>query len=109
MNPDTTRFLVIAFAVVLGIYGAFLVFARWCFKSPAVPEDRLDQLRVGMTQAEVTRLLGPPRRETRFHHRAEWHYGHRLKRHRLLLRFNEHGRLRLFEHVAKPDPSPETA
>jgi hypothetical protein len=108
VNPESSEFLLIAFAVVLGIYGAFMAFARWCFRSPAVPEAELNQLRVGMTQAEVTHLLGHPQRETRFHERPEWHYGHRLKRHRLLLRFDEDGLLTQFQHVAKADPRPET-
>ena len=89
---------------VMAIYGSFMVFSRWVLGSPAVSEDKLERLRVGMTEAEVKQLLGAPRRETNIRDRREWHYGHRLKHHSLRLRFDGEGRLAFFQHLSKYDP-----
>jgi outer membrane protein assembly factor BamE (lipoprotein component of BamABCDE complex) len=105
LSLESREFWLIAIAVVLSIYGAFMLFSRWCLNSPAVPERKLNQLRVGMTQAEVSQLLGNPRRQSRRRDRPEWRYGHRLKDHLLRLRFDEAGRLRHFQHVIRSDPS----
>ncbi len=101
MNLETPTFWIIAFAGVLAIYGAFMAFSRWCLHSPAVPDRKLRQLQVGMTQAQVSRLLGQAPRRTVQHDRPEWLYGHRLKQHRLRLFFTQEGTLRHFEHVSK--------
>jgi outer membrane protein assembly factor BamE (lipoprotein component of BamABCDE complex) len=94
----------LAFGAVLTLYGAFMVFSRWCLNSPAVPEDMIAQLRVGMTQDEVRQLLGKPRAQAQWRDHPEWFYGHRLKRHLLRLRFDNQGLLRQFQHVSKYDP-----
>lgn len=85
----------------MSVYGTFMAFSRWCLNSPAVPEEKLRQLRVGMSQEEVVRLLGKPDQENRRRDRAEWRYGHRLKHHRLCLHFDKQARLSHFKHLAR--------
>jgi outer membrane protein assembly factor BamE (lipoprotein component of BamABCDE complex) len=101
VNLESRQFWLLAFSGVLSVYGAFMAFSRWCLNSPAVPEEKLSQLRVGMSQEEVTRLLGRPTRESRRRDRPEWRYGHRLKHHLLCLHFDKQGRLKNFEHLAR--------
>ena len=87
--------LVITVAVLAG----FGIFARWCTLSPAVPQDRLDKLRVGMTSDEVVALLGEPRdnKVSRDGHR-QWFYGARMKRHVLVVQFTTHNTVESFNH-----------
>ena len=99
MNLESKEFWIVGFAIVLSIYAAFMAFSRWCLHSPAVPEQKLKSLRLGMTEEEVRTLLGNPRCETICQARPEWHYGHRLKHHSLRVRFDESKRLKLFEHL----------
>ncbi len=101
MNLESKELWIITFAVILLIQAAFLVFTRWCLHSPAVPEEKLNQLRLGMTREEVDRLLGKPFREVLVRDRPEWHYGHRLKSHQLRLQFGTDGRLRQFQCQVK--------
>ncbi len=99
MNLESQTFWVVTFACVLFIYGAFMAFSRWSVNSPAVPAKKLGRLRVGMSKPEVMQLLGKPRRERNHHTGVQWSYGHRLKRHQLVVQFNEAGRLAQFQHV----------
>jgi hypothetical protein len=97
VNLESREFWIVTLAVVFLIHAAFLAFSRWCLHSPAVPEEKLNRLRLGMTAAEVTHLLGRPCREVHLRDRPEWHYGHRLKSHVLRLRFGSDGRLCSFQ------------
>jgi outer membrane protein assembly factor BamE (lipoprotein component of BamABCDE complex) len=101
VNLESQTFWICVFASVLCIYGAFMTFSRWCVNSPAVPERKLENLRVGMSKAEVIGLLGKPRLERARPDGAEWHYGHRLKRHVLVVQFRESGLLNQFQHVSE--------
>ena len=44
-------------ALVIG----FLLCATWCMEAPAIPYRQMEKMRVGMTSAEVLKLLGPPK------------------------------------------------
>jgi hypothetical protein len=92
------------FGGVILIYALFMVFARWCYGSPAVPMASLKRLRVGMDTQEVRQLLGPPRAEVIQETTRVWRYGHRLKRHVLMVSFDASGRVLQFEHGAPPEP-----
>ena len=89
----------VALVITICVIGGFGVFARWCSQAPAVARDRLDNLRVGMTAAEIVALLGQPRdvRHTP-EGRREWIYGSRMKRHVLMMQFDSHDRLLVFAH-----------
>ena len=94
----------IALAITVTVLAGFGMFARWCALSAAVPAEKLEKLRVGMTTNEVVALLGSPR-ETKTSpdgHRL-WFYGARVKRHILLIEFNSHDSLESFAHGI-PDP-----
>jgi outer membrane protein assembly factor BamE (lipoprotein component of BamABCDE complex) len=104
VNLESQLFWVVTFASVLFIYGAFMVFSRWCVNSPAVPDHKLTHLRLGMNKTEVLELLGKPRRERARPKGVDWFYGHRLKRHLLVVHFNEAGRLAQFQHISETHP-----
>lgn len=104
MNLDSKEFWIVLFAGVFSIYAGFTVFSRWCLNSPAVPIAKLNQLRVGMTMDEVRQLLGEPRRITTRDGRPEWQFGRPLKRHILVLRFDDQQRVRHFRHLTGYDP-----
>ncbi len=104
MNLESIEFWLLAFGAVLAIYGVFMAFSRWCLNSPAVPAEKLSRLRLGLLEREVVELLGKPFREGTWRNLPEWHYGHRLKRHLLILRFDAGGRLRHFQQVSDYDP-----
>lgn len=108
MNLESQTFWVVTFAGVLFIYGAFMAFSRWCTNSPAVPEKKLGDLRVGLSKAEVLKLLGKPRRECARSDGDEWRYGHRLKHHVLVVQFTEAGRVARFQHVSESEPNQRT-
>jgi hypothetical protein len=105
VNLESQTFWIVTFASVLFIYGAFMAFSRWCLNSPAVPDQKLGHLRLGMTQPEVLELLGKPRRERARPNGPEWHYGHRLKHHLLVIQFNEARRVAQFQHVSESNPN----
>ena len=89
----------VALAITIALLIGFSLFTRWCSQSPAVRQEKLDQLRVGMTQEEVKAILGSPRKvRTSKEGLRSWLYGPAMKRHVLLLEFNEHGRLESFAH-----------
>ena len=96
------------FGGVLALAASFTVFSRWNLHSPAVPLPKLNQLRVGMTMRDVRELLGEPRRETVHDELPEWHFGHGLKCHVLVVRFDEDGLVRHFRHAdgSEPEGSP---
>ncbi|HWN94028.1 MAG TPA: outer membrane protein assembly factor BamE [Methylomirabilota bacterium] len=89
----------VALAITICVIGGFSVFARWCGLGPAIPRNRLDRLRVGMTSTEIVALIGQPRevRHTPEGHR-QWIYGSRMKRHVLMMEFDSHDRLQIFAH-----------
>jgi len=103
INLESWVFWTAVFGGVILIYGGFLAFSRWCFKGLPVPEERGKQLRVGMTAEEVGRLLGQPLRERRWDSGLEWHYGHRLQRNILVVRFGQDNRLVEFAYVSDYD------
>lgn len=103
VNLESRTLWAAVFGGLLLIYGGFLVFSRSCLRSPAVPPERAEQLRVGMTMDEVLALLGRPLREKSVESNAEWHFGHRLKRHLLVVRFGKDRRVLQFEHVSHYD------
>lgn len=104
MNLDSKITWLVLFAGVFFLSAVVSVFARWCLFSAAVPYNRLNRLRVGMTMREVRELLGEPRREGVHQELPEWLYGHRLKRHVLLVHFDEDGMVRQFQHAAGKAP-----
>jgi len=108
----TVEVWLIALVVTVSLLGAFGAFARWCSLSPAVKQNKLDELRVGMTPEEVTAVLGEPR-YTKMSPEGlrQWIYGAPMKRHVLLIEFSSHGRLESFAHgvpharrAGKPPP-----
>jgi hypothetical protein len=93
----------VALAITISFMGGFGLFARWCSFSPAVPQTRLEQLRVGMTTSEVVALLGPPRENKAIENgHRQWLYGARMKRHILLIEFNSHDAIESFAHGVPP-------
>ena len=104
MNPDSHLFWVVMFGGVLLVSVAVTAFGRWCMHGPAVPYAKLNRLKVGMTMQQVRELLGEPRREAVHAELPEWRFSHRLKCHRLIIRFNEDGIVRQFQHVNAYDP-----
>jgi outer membrane protein assembly factor BamE (lipoprotein component of BamABCDE complex) len=89
----------LALTITIGVLAGFGIFARWCSFSPAVPQKKIDQLRVGMKPDEIVSLLGPPRetKKSAEGHRL-WVYGARVKRHVLLIEFDTHDALESFAH-----------
>jgi len=104
MNPDSPIFWVVAFGSLLVVAWGFTVFARWCIRSPAVPQAKLGRLRAGITVQEVRELLGEPNTIRDHNGQPLWRYGHRLKRHSLRIRFDDHGRMTEFKHVFQAEP-----
>ena len=104
MNPDSNLFWIVMFGGVLLVSLAVTAFGRWCMHGPAVPYERLNRLRVGMTMQQVRELLGEPHREAVHTNLPEWRYSHRLKSHLLIIRFDEDGNVRQFRHVNGYDP-----
>jgi hypothetical protein len=96
----------LALAITVVVLTGFGIFSRWCAFSPAVPREKLDQLRVGMTQDEVTALLGEPRERRMEGPVQEWSYGLSMKRHVLLLHFGKSGKLLSFVHSAPDESAP---
>ena len=101
----------LALAVTIVVLGGFGAFARWCSFSSAVPQEKIDQLRVGMKADEIVAVLGQPReiRKSTEGHR-QWLYGARVKRHVLLIEFDKHDALESFAHGVperhRPSPMP---
>lgn len=103
MNAESKEFWLLVFGGVFVLYAGAVLFSRWAFHSPAVPPEKLAQLRVGLTQPDVIALLGPPWRQKTFEAEPQWWYGHRLKRHVLIIWFDRHGRVRQFIHQTGSD------
>lgn len=101
LNLDSPWLWVCLFGGALVLGTGFNFFARWCLYRPAVPLDKLNQLRVGMKMDEVRSLLGAPRCEVGGPDSPEWRYGHRLKFHALVVRFNKDGRITQFRHASR--------
>jgi outer membrane protein assembly factor BamE (lipoprotein component of BamABCDE complex) len=100
---ESKLFWVLLFCGVFLVYALFLVFSRWCLNSPAVPDEKLKLLHVGMNRQDVERLLGRPRRLITHKRDPEWRYGHRLKRHVLIVRFGHDGTVHQFVHTIHND------
>ena len=98
MNLDSHLLWMALFGGVLALSTVFCVFARWCLHSPAVPLNKLNLLRVGMKPEEVRQLLGEPWRVIKRGPEPEWRFGHRLKRHLLVVKFNSDGKVKQFQH-----------
>ena len=92
------------FGGVLAISAVVTSFGRWCLHGPAVPLEKLNRLRVGMSMREVKELLGDPRREAVHSNLPEWRFGHRMKSHILIVRFDEDGNVTHFRHMNGYDP-----
>jgi outer membrane protein assembly factor BamE (lipoprotein component of BamABCDE complex) len=89
----------VALAITVAVLTGFGIFARWCSLSPAVRQEKLGQLRVGMTPDEVKAILGAPRQMySNKEGLRSWVFGSAMKRHVLVLEFNQHGRLESFAH-----------
>jgi outer membrane protein assembly factor BamE (lipoprotein component of BamABCDE complex) len=80
------------------VLGGFGLFARWCAFSPAVRREKLEDLRVGMTTAEVVAIVGQPRDTREAPEGRVWIYGSRMKRHVLMMQFNQSNKLQSFAH-----------
>jgi len=99
MNAYSVELWAIVLIVTFALATGFTLFARWCSFSSAVDQKKLDNLRVGMTAAEVTDLLGAPREKRAGEKNVElWVYGSRFKRHLLVLEFNGTGKMNEFVH-----------
>lgn len=99
MTWFTIEMWLLALAITIALIGGFSIFARWCISSPAVPQRKLDQLRVGMKQEEIHSLLGKPKETRPGENQHEfWLYGSRFKRHLLVVELNQHGILTEFVH-----------
>ena len=93
----------VALAITVFLLAGFGIFARWCSVSPAVPLDKLESLRVGMTTDEVRAMLGAPRQMKVSDAGAKtWVYGSAMKRHILLIEFSQGGKLDSFAHGVPP-------
>ena len=63
---------------------ALAIFCLWSVESPAVPQQKLLQLREGMTVAEVERVMGKPMKV----YGSQWVYGSRWKWNHLKINFD---------------------
>ena len=86
------------FGAVLALSLLVTAFGRWCLHGPAVPFAKLNRLKVGMTMAQVRELLGEPRREGVHTELPEWRFVSRIKSYVLIVRFDEDGNVRQFQH-----------
>ena len=59
-----TKAIIIALTFVILSAIAFISLFAWSCNSPAVPLEKLNQLQVGMTKAQVQDVLGTPDEET---------------------------------------------
>jgi outer membrane protein assembly factor BamE (lipoprotein component of BamABCDE complex) len=99
MNLDSIEVWMIALGCTVVVWAGFSIFSRWCAQSHAVPPEKLAELRVGMTRAEVTALLGPSRDVRMGGDGVEcWTFGSRLKRHALIVEFSPAGVVREFAY-----------
>jgi outer membrane protein assembly factor BamE (lipoprotein component of BamABCDE complex) len=88
-----------ALVATIVLIGGFSVFARWCLNSPAVRQDKLEALRVGMSEDEIKALLGEPRTKRHGDKGDEcWVYGAQWKRHVLVVEMNRLGIVSQFVH-----------
>jgi outer membrane protein assembly factor BamE (lipoprotein component of BamABCDE complex) len=103
INIHSIEVWLAALAITVTLLAGFGMFARWCSVSPAVPVKKLELLRVGMTTDEVRAVLGAPRQMRMSDAGARtWVYGSAMKRHLLLIEFNEGGNLASFAHGIPP-------
>jgi hypothetical protein len=99
VNIHSIEVWLVALAITVALLTGFGIFARWCSMSPAIPLKKLELLRVGMTADEVRAMLGDPRQmKTSDAGARTWVYGSMMKRHLLLIEFNEHHKLESFAH-----------
>lgn len=103
INIHSIEVWLVALAITVALLTGFGMFARWCAVSPAVPVKKLESLRVGMTAEEVKAMLGAPRQmKTSDAGARTWVYGTAMKRHLLLIEFNDSGTLTSFAHGIPP-------
>ena len=88
----------VALIVMICVLGGFSFFARWCAFSPAVHRKKLENLRVGMTSPEVVAIVGQPRNTREAPEGRVWIYGSPMKRHVLMMQFNQNHKLQSFAH-----------
>ena len=99
MNLFSIELWLIALGITIVMLAGCAMFSRWCAFSPAVPNDRLEKLRVGMTPDEVTAVLGPPRQNKKTpEDTRQWIYGARMKRHVLVIEFGRNDEVETFAH-----------
>ena len=60
--------------------------------------QQLENLRVGMTSAEVVAVVGQPRDTKDGTEGVVWIYGSPMKRHVLMMQFNKNNKLQSFAH-----------
>lgn len=65
--------LVITFSCLLGVTGCGLIYKQNVQQGNAIEQDKLDQLKLGMTMNQVAFLLGTPAIRDPFHHNR-WDY-----------------------------------
>ena len=104
MNLESNLFWVITFGAVLVLSLVVTAFGRWCLHGSAVPFDKLNRLKVGMTMAQVREIFGEPWREGVKSEQREWRFGHRLKSYILIIRFNNDGKVSQFQHKHGLEP-----
>ncbi len=99
MNLHSIDLWLVALLLTVALWTAFGMFSRWCAFSPAVPQERMEKLTVGMSLDDVTSLLGQPRATHRGGEgMVSMIYGSRLKRQMLIVEFNRAGRVEQFAH-----------
>jgi len=85
----------------------FTTFVRWTRRSPAVSEDKLEQLYPGLSMKEVEDRLGAPRLKGWSASKLpQWTYGPAIKDYVLLIEFDEDLRVASFLHWSRSEPLP---
>ena len=99
MPLQSIEFWLVALLALIGLLVGFSLFARWCSFSPAVREEQLEKICVGMTTSEVVAIIGQPRAVKQVPDGSrQWIYGSRIKRHVLMMQFSPRDKLQSFAH-----------